>query len=283
MKIFFRYGGLLLLDFLLILLLLGSCSKFQKIQKSSDVPKKLEAAFSYYEKKDYYRSSILLEELLPLLRGTEDAEKVQFYYAYTQYHLRMMETSQYLFKNFYDTYPRSIYAEESYFMHAISLYEDSPKYYLDQTNSGRAITSFENFILTFPESDRKSKCQELIGKLNSKLERKGFENAKLYSKRMEYKAAILALENFTKDFPNSEFKEEAWFLVVQNAFRLANQSAEAKKMERFEQTLKFYQKFVDQFPKSDFFKTAEIFFDLSNRNLERIKNNKNQTQSEVKT
>jgi outer membrane protein assembly factor BamD len=283
MKAILKYSGIFLLDLLLIVLLLSSCSKFQKLQKSADVPKKLEAAFSYYDKKDYYRSSILLEELLPLLRGTEEAEKVQFYYAYTQYHLRMMETCQYLFKNFYDTYPRSIYSEESYFMHAISLYEDSPKYYLDQTNSGRAITAFENFMLTFPESDRKPKCQDLIEKLNSKLERKGFENAKLYSKRLEYKAAIIALENFTKDYPNSTFKEEAWFLVVQNAFRLANQSAEAKKLERFEQTLKFYQKFVDQFPKSIYFKTAENFYDQSTRNVERIKNYKKQVESEVKT
>lgn len=283
MKVIFKYTGAALIDLLLIMLLLGACSKFQKLQKTGDVPKKLEAAFAYYDKKDYYRSSILLEELLPLIRGTEEAEKVQFYYAYTQYHLRMMETCQYLFKNFYDTYPRSIYAEESYYMHAIALYEDSPKYYLDQTNSGKAITAFENFMLTYPMSDRKPKCQELIERLNAKLERKAFENAKLYSKRLEYKAAIIALESFIKDQPNSKFKDEAMYLVVLNAYRLASQSAEAKKLERFEQTLNFYQKFVDQFPKSGFINQAESIYEQATRNLERLKNNKNQSQSEVKT
>jgi len=277
MKIFLKFSGFLIVELVLILLLLGSCSKFQKLQKTAEVPKKLEAAYNYYEKKDYYRSSILLEELLPLLRGTEDAEKVQFYYAYTQYHMRMMETCQYLFKNFFDTYPRSIYAEESYYMHAIALYEDSPKYYLDQSNSGKAIAAFESFMLTFPDSEKKPKCQELIEKLNVKLEKKAFENAKLYSKRMEYKAAIIVLENFSKDFPNSLYKEEASFLVVQNAFNLANQSADSKKIERYEQTLKFYQKFVDQFPKSEYIKVAERYYDQSTTYLEKLKTNKNQS------
>ena len=67
-------------------LLLSACSDYNKILKSDSVDKKLEAAYKYYDKKDYYRAGTLFEQVIPLIRGREDAEKVQFLYAYTQYY-----------------------------------------------------------------------------------------------------------------------------------------------------------------------------------------------------
>ena len=71
-----------LLGFVLVL---GACSEFQKIQKSESVEQRLEAALRYYENKDYYKASLLFEDLIPVLRGRAEAEKVQFYLANTHF------------------------------------------------------------------------------------------------------------------------------------------------------------------------------------------------------
>jgi outer membrane protein assembly factor BamD len=257
--------------FFLSLLVWSSCSKFSKLQKSDDLELKKQGAYNYYDKKDYYRSSQLLEELVPLLKGTADAEKAEFIYAMCQYELRFLESAAFYFSYFLETYPRSIYAEEVTYMEAISQYENSPKYYLDQGNTDKAILALENFIGKYPDSERRSKCQTMVEKLNDKLEKKDFENARIFHQIMEYKAAIITLGNFAKDYPNSEMREESLFLQIISAFKLAKNSTDAKKPERFQQTIDFYTNFVDSFPKSKKLKELEGIFDYSTDQLAQAK------------
>lgn len=59
-------------------LALASCSKFRKIEKNPDWRVKFEASQNYFAKKDYYRASVLLEQIMPIIRGLPEAEKAQF-------------------------------------------------------------------------------------------------------------------------------------------------------------------------------------------------------------
>lgn len=253
--------------FFLLLFAISSCSKFSKLQKSDDLDVKREGAYAYYDKKDFYRSSQLLEELIPLLKGTENAEKAEFLYAMCQYELRLLESSAFYFDYFLETYPRSIYAEEASYMVALSQFENSPSYYLDQGNTDKAILAIENFINKYPDSERRVKCQTMIDRLNEKLETKDFENARLFYQVMEYKSAIITLNNFAKDYPNSPDRERAMYLRILAAYKLAKHSTDAKKPERFQQTIDFYTTFVDSFPKSKKLKELEDVFDYSSRQL----------------
>ncbi len=255
----------------LVLVLSFSCSKFSKLQKSDDLELKKQGAYNYYDKKDYYRASQLLEELVPLLKGTADAEKAEFLYAMCQYELRLLEQASFFFNYFVETYPRSIYTEQSTYMEALSSYENSPSYYLDQGNTEKAIGSLEHFIDKYPDSDKKEKCETMIKRLNEKLEVKDFENARIFYQIMEYKAAIIALGNFGKDYPESFRKEEALYYRILAAYKLAKNSTEAKKMERYQQTIDFYLTFVDSFPNSKRLKDLESVFDNSTGQLAQAK------------
>ena len=59
-----------------ILLIINSCSEYQKVLKSTDYNLKYEKAIEYYEEEDYYRALSLLEELVSLYRGSERAERI---------------------------------------------------------------------------------------------------------------------------------------------------------------------------------------------------------------
>ena len=60
------FGYILLI---LTTLVLGSCSKFAKLQKEGTLEQKYEAALQFYKKADYYRAGLLFEEITPLLNG----------------------------------------------------------------------------------------------------------------------------------------------------------------------------------------------------------------------
>ncbi len=259
--------------FFLGLILVASCSKFSKLQKSDDLELKKQGAYNYYDKKDYFRASQLFEELVPLLKGTQDAEKSEFFYAMCQYELRLLEPAAFYFNYFLETYPRSIYSEEATYMEALSQYENSPGFYLDQGNTDKAIVGLESFIDKYPESEKREKCQKMIDNLNIKLEIKAFENASLFYQIMEYKAAIIALGNFIKDYPNSENREDAMKFRVLSSFKLAKISTDAKKSERFQQTIDFYTIFVDSYPKSNKLGDLESVYDYSTSQLALAKKN----------
>jgi outer membrane protein assembly factor BamD len=260
--------------FLLIItvLVIASCSKFSKLQKTGTDQQKYDAAMTYYKKGDFYRSGLLFEELIPLLKGSTESELAQFYYAYTQYQQGQYNTSQFLFKKFYDTYARSDFAQEALYMHAFSLYKDSAPFNLDQTSTFTAISSMQDFINTYPDSPFREECTRYILELRSKLERKAYEKAKLYHRISDFnmaslKSAVISIDNFKKDFPDSKYNEELAFLKVDSQYNLASNSLYTKQKERYQEVVKFYEELVDKYPSGKYVHDAEKMFDNSNEQL----------------
>ena len=237
--------------------LLTSCSKFQRVLKSSDMNLKYETAEKYYEKKDYFRALQLLEELMTVYRGTVRGEQVYYYYAYSNFYIRDYIMASYHFNNFLASYPTSKYAEEIQYMYAYCFYLDSPISSLDQTNSFDAIDKFQLFINRYPGSPRVADANKLIDELRMKLETKQFANAKLYYKTEHYKAAVSALQNVLIDFPASVFKEEVLYLIFKSSYFYANNSIESKQLIRLKDARENYLKLVDSFPQSKYLDDAE--------------------------
>lgn len=248
--------------YILVISILGSgCNReFRKVQKSGDWKLMYDAAMKYYKEEDYYRANLLFEEILPVMKGRPEAEQVQFYYAYSYYYQQKNILSAHYFQTFYETYSRSEFAEEAMFMHAYSLYQESPVPNLDQKSTREAIDAMQRFMNRYPYSEHTDKAQQIINELQAKLEIKAFNNAKLYYELDNYKAAIIAFENFQNDYPDSYLNEENSFLLVKTQFALANQSIRSLQKERFYTTIKYYESFIDRYPNSEFIKEAENLY-----------------------
>ncbi len=256
----------------LTILLLASCSKFAKLQKSATVDEKYEAALNYYKKADYYHAGLLFEEITPLLKGATQAELSQFYNAYCNYHQGLYNMSQYLFKNFYETFARSDFAQEATYMHAYSLYKDSPNSNLDQTNTLTAISALQDFVNVYPESPFRDECTKLILELRDKLEKKAFDKVKLYYRTSEfnianYRSSVVAINNFMKEFPASKYNEELSYLRVDAQYNLAKLSFKDKQKERYEDLNKYYLLLVDKYPKSNYVSKVEKYYETSQKEL----------------
>lgn len=239
----------------------SSCSKFAKLQKSTDLSEKYEGAIKYYDKKEYYKASILLEEIIPLLVGRKEGEEAQYKFAYCQYYLKQYELASFYFKKFHDTFGRSPWAEESYYMYAYCLHLESPAYNLDQTNTKKAIGAVQDFLNAYPNTDKLETCNQIIKDARAKLEKKAFENARQYYKLNNYRAAIVALENFRQDYPDSDFMEEAIHKKLYMHHKLASNSIESKQIERYNDVLTAYEDFLKMFPQSTLLKSANGYYD----------------------
>lgn len=255
--------------------ILASCSKFRRIQKSEDWRIKYDAGLAYYAKKDYYRTAILFEEILPVVRGLPEGEKLEFYLAYCQYYERQYLLSSNQFRTFYETYGRSPQAQEAYFMYAYSLYVMSPSSNLDQTDAIEGMNAMQNFLNQYPESEFRDKATEVIVVSQQKLEKKGYDNAKQYLKIRSYKAAVIAFDNFKKNFPDSKYLEELAYLKVVAEYKLALQSFHSLQLERYTAVVNYYQELVDNFPGSGYVKEAEKLYSDSLSKINKLKTEKN--------
>jgi outer membrane protein assembly factor BamD len=243
-----------------IALVATSCSNYQKLLKSSDMELKYEAAMKYYEEERYDRAMSLLEELIPIFRGTKRAEKVYYSYCYCNYQLNLLYTAAYHFKKFTITYPLSEHAQETLFMHAYSKYLLSPIPTLDATETLGAIAALQTFINTYPEDELVDSSNVIMDKLRSKLEEKSYLNSKQYFEIFEFKAAIIAMNNTLIDYPETKYREEFTFLTLKSYFLLAENSVSKKKLERIDNTIEAYYTFVDAYKDSEYINEAQNIF-----------------------
>src|SRR6195952_3152591 len=218
---------------LVIILVAGSCkSKFEKLKASNDNAKKYQAALALYNKKQYSKALELFETLVQRYRGQAQAEELYYYYAYANYNLKDYTSARYHFKTFSDTYPQSARAEECRFMEAYCYYLDSPIFSLDQENTTKAIETLQLFINLYPKSERVAEAGKLIQNLRDKLERKSYENAKLYLTIGDYQAAVMAFGNMLRDYPDTKYAEEMDFLTIKAQYMYAKHSREDFQEER---------------------------------------------------
>ncbi|RLD79440.1 MAG: outer membrane protein assembly factor BamD, partial [Bacteroidetes bacterium] len=99
-----------------------------------------------------------------------------------------------------------------------------------------------------------NECNELIDDLFLKLQKKSYDNAYLYYKIGQYKAAAVALKSSLDNYPNSGYREDILYLIIKSKYIFALNSAYGKTTERLNEALIGYRIFVKSYPDSDYMK-----------------------------
>lgn len=221
-----------IVSLLVIIVLLASCNEYQKALKSEDPAVKFEMATKMYEAKKYNKAIRIFEQIASVYRGKPESENLYFMFSQSYFKSEQYYLAGYQFESFVSSFPKSDKAQEASFLGAKSYSMLSPVYSLDQTDTTKAIEKLQAFIDTYPNSIYLAEANVIMKNLNEKLERKVFENAKGYNTISDYKAALVALDNFIADFPGTPFKEEALFYKYDSAYQLGINSVPAKMEER---------------------------------------------------
>lgn len=221
-----------ILSLLIVVTLFYSCGEYQKALKNEDVAAKFEMATKMYDAGKYNKAIRLFEQLATSYRGKPQAEKLFYMFSQSYYKTKQYYLAGYQFEAFVSGYPRSEKVQEAAFLGAYSYSKLSPVYSLDQADTVKALEKLQAFIDNYPNSEYIPQANEAVQKLNGKLEKKAYENAKGYNTISDYKSALIAFDNFIADFPGTPLKEDALFYKYDSAYQLAINSIPSKMEER---------------------------------------------------
>ncbi len=265
---------------LCFLLLAASCkTEYSRISKDPDMQKKLEFAHKYYKEKEFEKAMVLFDQVSAFITGQKEQEEIQFYIAYCNYNMGNYDLASYLFKSYHENYPSSKNAEECYYMYAYSHYISSQGSELDPTNNYKAIEELQSFINIYPDSKHVEESNKCIDKLRSIMATKAYNNAKLYYKIEDYKAAIVAIRNAIKAWPDIEQREEMEYLVVKSYYLLALNSAEYSeedgkikkiKLERYQSMIEAYLLFKEIYKESNYMDELISYYNKTQKEIKKL-------------
>lgn len=261
---------------LLILLaaaLFSSCGEYNKLLKSTDYEYKYEAAKNYFAKGQYNRAATLLNELIAIMKGTNNAEESLYMLGMSYFNMKDYQTAAQTFIQYYNVYPRGTFTELARFHAGKALFLDTPEPRLDQSGTYKAIQQLQMFLEYFPQSSKKEEAENMVFALQDKLVMKEYLSAKLYYNLgnymgNNYQACVITAQNALKDYPYTNLREDLSILILRAKYELAFYSVEDKKVERYRETVDEYYAFKNEFPESKYLKEAERIFKDSQKVLQ---------------
>lgn len=261
-----------LLIALLAALLCSSCGEYNKLLKSTDYEYKYEAAKNYFAKGQYNRASTLLNELITILKGTENAEESLYMLGMCYYNQKDYQTASQTFVQYCNVYPRGTYSELARFHAGKALYLDTPDPRLDQGATYSAIQQLQSFLEFYPNSSRKDEAQKMLFALQDKLVMKEYLSAKLYYNLGNYMgnnylSCVITAQNALKSYPYTVLREDLSILILRAKYEMAIYSVEDKRADRYRETVDEYYAFKNEFPESKYLKEADRIFNESEKLL----------------
>ena len=244
-------------------LLMCSCaSEFDIVSKYGDNEAKYESAKEAFARGKYQKASELLEEVVTMKKGSDEAQESLYMLAMAQYGNMDYEVASETFKKYTLSYPKGYYVEPAYFYIGQSLYQSSPEPRLDQSPTNGAITAYQQFMDLFPDSHLRPKAQERLYELTDKLIQKEYLSAQLYynlggyfgninsNEESNYTASIITAQNTLKNYPYCSLREDFMLLIMKSKFQLAENSSEEKRIDRYRDAEDECYGFINEFPDS---------------------------------
>ena len=252
------------------MLLTGCANEFNQVSKTSDYSYMYEYAKECFMKGKYTRAVTLLQDLVTLQKGTDNAQESLYMLAMAQYLGKDYESAATTFKKYYSSYPKGVYAEMAQYYIGQSLYMSTPEPRLDQSQTVAAISAFQDYLDLFPDAKYKETAQNRLFALQDKLVQKEFYSAQLYydlgqyfgnctNGGNNYEACIITAQNALKDYPYTSMREKFALLIMKSKYELAQQSIEEKKFERFQDAEDECYGFINEYPDSKSKSLAEKY------------------------
>lgn len=257
---------------MMIAVLFSSCGEYNKILKSTDYELKYSYAKKYFNMKEFTKSATLLEELVPIYKGTASAEESLYLLAQSYYGQKNYLTASQYFNTYYTTYPKGEYTELARYYSGYGLYLDSPDPRLDQTQTYKAIAELQLYLEYYPQSERAKEAQNIMFELQEKLAFKELLATRLYYNLGTYmgnnfQSSVITAQNALKNYPYSKYREEFMYYVIQSKYELAMVSVEEKLQGRYRDVVDEYYNYMNEYPEGKYVKQVKKFYDYASKRI----------------
>ena len=249
---------------------LQSCkSEYEALLNGNDVDAKYAAAFDYFNNGKYNKAAQLFESLAVLTSGTDRDDTVQYYWGLSNYRFKDYYTAETNFTKFITNFPRSPFAEEASFLRIDCLYRSTLRYELDQVPTHNAISVISQYLVENPGNTHNAICHKMLKELNDRLDKKAYENARLYYKMEDYKSSRVAFRNILKYDAENIYREDILYYIAKSSYKYAFLSVESKQKERYLTFVDDYYNFIGELPESPYRKELDVLYRRAQKALGR--------------
>lgn len=255
-----KHSGLLLAAGILLAALNSCKTQYDLLLEGNDVDAKYSAAFDYFNQGKYRKAATLFESLAIATAGTERDDTVQYYWGLSNYNDKDFFTAESNFNRFLSNYPRSPFSENADFLRLDCMFRSTLRYELDQTPTYKAMTAIGEYLIAHPEGANSDVCRHMLEELNNRLDKKAFENAKLYYKMEDYLASRVAFKNILKDDADNIYREDILYYTAMSSYKYALNSVVYKQKERYLVFIDDYFNFVGEYPESGYRKELDNLY-----------------------
>ena len=247
-----------------------SCkSEYDALLNSTDVDQKYAAAFDFFNHGKFNKAARLFESLAVQTTGTAKDDTVQFYWGMSNYRYKDYYTAETNFAKFLTNFPRSPFADEAAFLRIDCLYRSTMRSELDQKPTYTALAVISQYLTDNPGSTHKSTCDRMVKELNDRLDKKAYDNARLYYKQEDYRASRVAFRNILKEDADNIYREDILYYIAMSSYNFAHLSVESKQKERYLTFVDDYYNFIGEMPDSPYRKELDVLYKRSQKALGR--------------
>lgn len=228
---------------------------------------KLEAAKRYFNEGKYDRSATLLEDVVPLLRGTASGEESMYMLAQSYYSMKDYLTASEYFKSYSTAYPKGEYAELASYYKAYGLYLISPDAKFDQADTYKAMQYFQEFIDYYPQSEKKEAAQQALFDMQEKLALKELLAVRLYYNLGDYilydfpggnyLSCVITAQNAMRSYSYSKYREEFMYYIYMAKHAMAIKSVDEKRDFRYRDVADEYYSYLNEYPEGKYLKKIQ--------------------------
>jgi outer membrane protein assembly factor BamD len=222
------------------------CSSTEEVVKST--PEQMFAkAKALYDDGDYLSAINEFTVLTLQSQGSAVGAESQFYLAECRYQREEYVLAAYEYGVFKRSYAANARVPDAQFKLAMSYYNLSPKFALDQLYTRKAIDEFQTFAEYYPGNPLAVEADQRIKELNTRLAQKQFETARLYVKMEYYRAALLSFDQVIEKYHDTEYAPQAYIEKVDLLMS----------RERYEEAFSEIKRFISRYPNSPLIERGE--------------------------
>ncbi len=195
---------------LVVVFLTAGCGGMPSIPKQSNAI--LAKANDNFENGRYFQSAELYKAFLAQFPGDDQSDFAQFRLAESyrldkQYPLAAIEYQLVL-----SNYGYSEYVDDALFYTGVTFFEEMPAANKDLQKARDALSRFEQFQQTFPQSPLMPQALEYVQEIKKRLAEKDYRNASFYFGRKRFRAAIIYLDKVLENYPGNEYWARAAYM-----------------------------------------------------------------------
>lgn len=232
-------------------LMASACkSQYDKLLEGADYELKYLKAFEYFDKKQYSKAAKLFESVAMVSQGTEREDTVIYYWGFSNYSDGDYLSAEANFTKYLENFPNSGFAERVKFYRIDCMYRSTYRYELDQAPTYKALVEINEYLIANPEGAKSDMCRKMSKNLEDRLDKKAYENARIYYVMEDYKAARVALKNILKEDADNIYREDILYYAAMSSYKYAQMSIPAKQKERYLVFMDDYLNFVGEYPDS---------------------------------